>query len=117
MTFLLGPLVVLTFFGALEAVTRLFGVPLSILGALGAVLRQTDKPGLQRRQALTMLLLVAGILLLGGGTIYLAAGYITRTILVCTVVGGLFLTSAGSVGTRTLRAIGRAAKAEPPPKP
>jgi len=117
MTFLLGPIVVLVFFGALEAVTRLFGIPLSLFGALGAVLRQTDSPGLQRRQALTMLLLVAGILLLGGGTIYLAAGYITRTILICTVAGGLLLTTAGSFGTRTLRAIGRATKAESTAKP
>ncbi|MGC3971648.1 MAG: hypothetical protein QM775_31180 [Pirellulales bacterium] len=76
------------------------------------MLRQTDSPRLQRRQALTMLLLVAGILLLGGGTIYLAAGYITRTILTCTVGGGLLLTTAGSFGARTLRAIGRAAKSQ-----
>ena len=112
MTFLLGPIVVLVFFGALEAVSRLFGMPLSILGALFAVVRETDEPSLQRRQALTMLLLIGGIVLLGGGTIYLAAGFYTQAVILCTIVGGLLLTTAGSVGTRTLRAIGRSRQAK-----
>ncbi|MBA4016455.1 MAG: hypothetical protein C0483_04635 [Pirellula sp.] len=112
MTFLLGPIVVLVFFGALEAVSRFFGIPLSIFGALFALVRQTDEPRFQRRQALTMLLLIGGIVLLGGGSIYLAAGFFTQAVFICTIVGGLLLTTAGSVGSRTLRAIGRSQQAK-----
>jgi hypothetical protein len=65
MFFFLGPIAILAFFGALEILSRTFGLSLSIFGAFGAVLRQTDEPRLQRRQALVMLLLVAGIITFG----------------------------------------------------
>ncbi|MBL9090948.1 MAG: hypothetical protein JNL96_06970 [Planctomycetaceae bacterium] len=107
MTFLLGPLVVLAFFGAMEAASRLLGLPLSIFGALGAVLRQTDEPRLQRRQALVMLLFVAGVVALGGGAFYMSSGFVSTSIVVVTLVGSMLLTLSGHLGTRTLRAIGR----------
>src|SRR5689334_1130038 len=60
MTYLVGLVVAFLLFGGLELSWRSIGLPLSVFGALGAVLRQTDEPWLQRRQALTMLLLAVG---------------------------------------------------------
>ncbi|MCE9607584.1 MAG: hypothetical protein K8U03_22070 [Planctomycetia bacterium] len=110
MFFLLGPIAVLAFFGALEIVSRLFGLSLSIFGALGAVLRQTDEPRLQRRQALTLLLFVAGLIAFGGGVFYLLAGTLSQAIFTTIGIGALLLTLAGYIGSRTLRAIGRSAQ-------
>jgi hypothetical protein len=105
----LGPIAILAFFGALEILSRTFGLSLSIFGAFGAVLRQTDEPRLQRRQALVMLLLVAGIIAFGFGMFYLVGGLITQAVFGSITVGALLLTVAGFIGTRTLRAIGRSA--------
>lgn len=107
MTYLVGLIVAFVLFGGLELIWRSIGLPLSMLGAIGAVLRETDVPGLQRRQALTMLLLAVG----GGMTIVagvlLAQGTFTRMVF-SSLGGGVFiLTLAGHVGGRTLRAIGR----------
>ena len=60
MSYLVGLVVAFLLFGGLELVWRALGMPLSVFAALGAVLRQTDVAKLQRRQALTMLLLAAG---------------------------------------------------------
>jgi hypothetical protein len=106
----LGPIAILAFFGALEILSRTFGLSLSIFGAFGAVLRQTDEPRLQRRQALVMLLLVAGIITLGFGVFYLVAGFLTQMVFGSIMVGALLLTVAGFIGSRTLRAIGRSAE-------
>src|SRR5687768_1058017 len=103
MTFLLGPVVVLLFFGAMEAVSRFVGLPFSILGALGAVLRQTDEPRLQRRQALTLLLLVAGTITLTVGAMLMAGGSFSRYVVGAAAVGAILVSLAGNVGTRTLR--------------
>lgn len=110
MFFFLGPIAILAFFGALEILSRTFGLSLSIFGAFGAVLRQTDEPHLQRRQALVMLLLVAGIITLGFGVFYLVAGFLTQMVFGSIMVGALLLTVAGFIGSRTLRAIGRSAE-------
>ena len=50
MTYLVGLIIAFAFFGGLELLWRMIGLPFSIFGALGAVLRQTDEPGLQRRR-------------------------------------------------------------------
>jgi len=110
MFFFLGPIAILAFFGALEILSRTFGLSLSIFGAFGAVLRQTDEPRLQRRQALVMLLLVAGIITFGFGTFYLVGGFLTQMVLGSVASGALLLTFAGFLGNRTLRAIGRSAE-------
>lgn len=107
MTYLVGLIVAFVLFGGLELIWRSIGLPLSMFGAIGAVLRETDVPGLQRRQALTMLLLAVG----GGMTIVagvlLAQGTFTRMVF-SSLGGGVFvLTLAGHIGGRTLRAIGR----------
>ena len=109
MAFLLGPVAVLLFFGALDVAGRMIGIPFSVLGALGAVLRQTDEPWLQRRQALTMALLVVGTITLTVGSVLLAMGSISWWIVGSVVVGAILVSLAGNVGTRTLRAIGRSA--------
>jgi hypothetical protein len=109
MTYLVGLIIAFAFFGGLELVWRLVGLPLSIFGALGAVLRQTDEPRLQRRQALTLLLLVIGGGMAVVGAILLAQAVFTR-IVFSALGGGVFiLTIAGYVGNRTMRAIGRSA--------
>lgn len=113
MFFFLGPIAILAFFGALEILSRTFGLSLSIFGAFGAVLRQTDEPRLQRRQALVMLLLVAGIIAFGFGTFYLVGGLLTQAVFGSISIGALLLTIAGFLGTRTLRAIGRSAEKLP----
>lgn len=110
MFFFLGPIAILAFFGALEIVSRMFGLSLSIFGALGAVLRQTDEPRLQRRQALVMLLFVAGLIMFGFGTFYLVGGLVSQAVLGSISIGALLLTIAGFIGNRTLRAIGRSAE-------
>lgn len=110
MIFLFGTLAVLAFFGALEVLSRLFGLSLSIFGALGAVLRQTDEPRLQRRQALTLLLFVAGLAAFGFGLFYLFAGMFSQAIFTSIGIGAVLLTLAGFIGSRTLRAIGRSAE-------
>lgn len=110
MFFFLGPIAILAFFGALEILSRTFGLSLSIFGALGAVLRQTDEPRLQRRQALVMLLFVVGLISFGFGTFYLVGGLLTQAVLGSITVGALLLTVAGFIGNRTLRAIGRSAE-------
>lgn len=120
MFFLLGPLAVVALFGALEVASRLFGLSFSILGALGAVLRQTDEPRLQRRQALTLVLLVAGLFAFGFGVFYLVAGILSQAIFITTMSGAVLLTLAGYIGNRTRRAIARSAvrdsdKAKPHP--
>jgi hypothetical protein len=109
MTFLLGPVVVLLFFGAMDVAGRVIGIPFSVFGALGAVLRQTDEPKLQRRQALTLMLLVVGTITLTAGAMLLAIGSVSRWIVGSVVVGAIMVSLAGNVGTRTLRAIGQAA--------
>lgn len=110
MFFFLGPIAILAFFGALEIASRTFGLSLSIFGALGAVLRQTDEPRLQRRQALVMLLFVVGLISFGFGTFYLVGGLLTQTVFTSIGAGALLLTVAGFIGNRTLRAIGRSAE-------
>jgi hypothetical protein len=109
MVFLLGPLAVLVFFGAIDVIGRVIGIPFSVFGALGAVLRQTDEPRLQRRQALTLTLLVVGTITLTAGAMLLAIGSFSRWIVGSVVVGAILVSLAGNIGTRTLRAIGRAA--------
>ena len=109
MTYLIGLIIAFFLFGGLEVLSRSLGLPLSILGALGAVLRQTDEPGLQRRQAVIMLLLAIG----GGMTVVsivlAVSGLISRSV-ISSMFGGVFmLTLAGSLGSSTLRAIGRSA--------
>ena len=109
MTYLIGLIIAFFLFGGLEVLSRSLGLPLSILGALGAVLRQTDEPGLQRCQALIMLLLAIG----GGMTVVsivlAVSGLISRSV-ISSMFGGVFLlTLAGSLGSSTLRAIGRSA--------
>jgi hypothetical protein len=109
-TYLLGLIVAFLLFGGLELVARSIGLPMSILGALGAVVRHTDVPRLQRRQAVTLLLLVIG----GGMTVVavllICQGTFTRPVF-SSLAGGVFvLTIAGHLGARTLRAIGKAAK-------
>src|SRR5262245_43958555 len=107
MTYLVGLIIAFAFFGGLELLWRLIGLPLSVFGALGAVLRQTDEPRLQRRQALTMLLLVIGGGMAVCGAMLLAQAVFTR-IVFSALGGGVFvLTIAGYIGNRTLRAIGR----------
>lgn len=110
MFFFLGPIAILAFFGALEIASRTFGLSLSIFGALGAVLRQTDEPRLQRRQALVMLLFVVGLISFGFGTFYLVGGLLTQAVFTSIGAGALLLTVAGFIGNRTLRAIGRSAE-------
>lgn len=110
MFFFLGPIAIIAFFGVLEVVSRLFGLSLSVFGALGAVLRQTDEPRLQRRQALTMLLLVAGLIAFGFGTFYLVGGILSQAVFGSIGIGALLLTLAGFIGNRTRRAIGRSAE-------
>lgn len=107
MTYLVGLIIAFFFFGGLELLWRSIGLPFSIVGALGAVLRQTDEPRLQRRQALTMLLLAVGGGMTVVGVILICAGVFTRTVF-SSLGGGVFvLTLAGHIGSRTLRAIGR----------
>lgn len=107
MTYLVGLIVAFVLFGGLELVWRSVGLPLSVFGALGAVLRQTDEPGLQRRQAATMLLLAVGVGMTLVGAVLLAQGTFTRMVF-SSLGGGVFvLTIAGHIGSRTLRAIGR----------
>jgi hypothetical protein len=109
MTYLFGLLIAFVCFGGIELISRSIGLPLSIFGALGAVLRQTDVPGLQRRQALTLLLLAVGGGMTIVGGVMLVNGLITRMVF-SSMAGGVFLlTIAGHIGSRTLRAIGRAA--------
>jgi hypothetical protein len=110
MVFLLGPVAVLLFFGAMEVAGRVIGIPFSVLGALGAVLRQTDEPRLQRRQALTLLLLVVGTITLTAGAMLMAIGRFSQWIVGSVVIGAILVSLAGNVGTRTLRAIGRETK-------
>jgi hypothetical protein len=65
---------------------------------------------LQRRQALTLLLLVAGTISLTAGAMLLATGSISRWIVGSVVAGALMVSLAGNLGVRTLRAIGRSAE-------
>lgn len=114
MTYLIGLVVAFVLFGGLELVWRSLGLPLSIFGALGAVLRQTDEPRLQRRQAVTMLLLAVGGGMTMVGAVMLAHQVFTRTVF-SSLGGGVFLlTLAGHVGGRTLRAIGKSAMQKTP---
>lgn len=106
MTYLIGLVIAFFLFGGLELITRSLGLPLSIIGALGAVLRQTDSPGLQRRQALVMLLLVGGTCCTIVGVVMALNGLITRKVLSTLFSGVFLLTLAGGLGNRTLRAIG-----------
>ena len=116
MSYLIGLVVAFALFGGLELVWRSLGLPFSVLGALGAVVRQTDEPRLQRRQAVTMLLLAVGGGLTIVGAVLLAGGTFTR-IVFSSLGGGVFLlTLAGHVGARTLRAIGKSAATKPPAK-
>jgi hypothetical protein len=55
------------------------------------------------------MLLVVGTITLTTGAIYLAIGSFSRWIVGAVVVGAILVSLAGNVGTRTLRAIGRAA--------
>jgi hypothetical protein len=106
MTYLIGLVIAFFLFGGLELITRSLGLPLSIIGALGAVLRQTDSPGLQRRQALVMLLLVGGTCCTIVGVVMALNGLISRAVLSTLFSGVFLLTLAGGLGSRTLRAIG-----------
>lgn len=116
MTYLIGLVVAFFCFGGLELLMRSLGLPMSIVGALGAVLRQTDEPGLQRRQALTMVLLAVGGGMAMVGIVLLVNGLITRMV-VSSMVSGVFLLSlAGHVGSRTLKAIGKKAGSNSPTK-
>lgn len=121
MTYLFGLMIAFFLFGGLEVISRSLGLPLSIIGALGAVLRQTDSPGLQRRQALVMLLLVGGTCCTIVGAVLAVGGLINRMV-VSTLFSGVFLlTLAGGLGSRTLRAIGlnalkQRSEAAPPPQ-
>ena len=109
MTYLIGLVIAFFLFGGLEVLSRSLGLPLSILGALGAVLRQTDEPGLQRRQALIMLLLAVGGGMTVVGIVLAVGGLINRTVISNMLSGVFLLTIAGGLGSRTLRAIGRSA--------
>lgn len=121
MTYLIGLIIAFFLFGGLEVLSRSLGLPLSIIGALGAVLRQTDSPGLQRRQALIMLLLVAGTCLTIVGLVLAVSGLINRNVVSSLFSGVFLLTLAGGLGSRTLRAIGlhaakQAGAAKTPPQ-
>jgi hypothetical protein len=107
MTYLIGLVVAFLLFGGLELIWRSIGVPLSVFGAIGAVLRQTDEPRLQRRQALTMLLLSIGSGMAIVGAVLLAQATFTRTVFSLLGGGVFLLTLAGHLGGRTLRAIAR----------
>src|SRR5262245_58789167 len=100
MTYLVGLVVAFVLFGGLELVWRSIGLPLSVFGALGAVLRHTDEPRLQRRQAATMLFLAVGSGMTIVGAVLLAQGTFTRTVF-SSLGGGVFLlTLAGHIGGR-----------------
>lgn len=107
MSFLFGPLAVFAVVGAVSLVLRSLKIPFSILGAVAAVVRRTDSPRLQRRQALVLLTLVGGLIGVLVGSVLPAAGTITTTTVATTIVGGLLLTLSGHLGVKTLRAIGR----------
>jgi len=107
MSILFGPLLVFALVGASSLVLRSLKIPFSILGAFAAIVRRTDSPRLQRRQALVLLLLAGGLIGVLVGSVLLAAGTITTSIVATTVVGGLLLTLSGHLGAKTLRAIGR----------
>jgi len=107
MTYLVGLIIAFLLFGGLEMLWRSVGLPMSVLGALGAVLRHTDVPRLQRRQTVTMVLLAVGGGMTVVGAVLLSEGTFTRPVF-SSLGGGVFLlTVAGHVGSRTLRAIGR----------
>lgn len=107
MSFLFGPLLVMAVLGGISLAMRAVRIPFSILGALAAVLRRTESPRLQRRQALVLLLFVAGLIALLIGSVQVSAGTFTTAVLTTVIGGVLLVTISGHLGSRTLRAIGR----------